>query len=71
MRVVRKETGGVYDLLGLKVLKTKSTYGEMITVTVKEAHPTITFQPVTFCYRSLAEFFNDWEDAVKIEGSNG
>lgn len=65
MRVVRKETGGVYDLLGFKVIKTKSANGDMITVTVKEAHPTITFQPVTFCYRSLAEFFDGWEDAPK------
>lgn len=71
MRVVRKETGGVYDLLGLKVIKTKGTFGDLITVTVQEVTPTATYYPATFCYRSLAEFFDGWKDVAKIEGSNG
>lgn len=76
MRVVRKETGGVYDLLGLKVLKTKSVNGDMVTVTVQEVpinarERVVTYYPGTFCYRSLREFFENWEDAPRIEENNG
>ena len=71
MKVVRKADGRLYDILGLKLLKTNTPHGEMITVTVQnvaandEHNPDTFYAPATFCYQSLWEFFNDWEDAPK------
>lgn len=71
MKVVRKADGRIYDLLGLKLLKTNTPHGDMVTVTVQnvaanDAHEPDTFYaPGTFCYKSLREFFDDWEDAPK------